>query len=103
MLLLRFKQTRVFDRDHRMVGEVLKKRDLLGGERSDFPSPHENDADRHALMQQWSRKCCPVAFAFCVAASGRKFPILRRKIANLNRPTIAGRSSNYPLAICRNA
>ena len=38
-LLLGFEQTRVFDRDHCLVGKVLEKRDLLGVEWSDFPSP----------------------------------------------------------------
>ena len=38
-LLLGFEQAHVFDRDHRLAGEVLEKRDLLGGEWSDFPSP----------------------------------------------------------------
>jgi hypothetical protein len=31
-LLLGFEQTRVFDRDHCLVGKVLEKRDLLGVE-----------------------------------------------------------------------
>src|SRR6476659_5986475 len=60
-LLLGLKQARVFDRDHRLVGEVLEKRDLLGGERSDFPSPHKNYANWGALPQQWRRKRGTVA------------------------------------------
>jgi hypothetical protein len=38
-LLLGFEQTRDFDRDRCLVGEVLEKRDLLGVERPNLPSP----------------------------------------------------------------
>ena len=39
-LLLRFEQARIFDGNHRLVGEGLDKRDLLVGERPDLPSAY---------------------------------------------------------------
>ena len=102
-LLLRLEQTCVFDRDHRLVSEVLEQRDLPGGEWSDFPSSHQNDTNWDALAQQGRGKRRPVALTFCIAAAGGKFAVLRGEITDLNRPTIADRSANHPLAICGNA
>ena len=39
-LLLGFEQAHVFDRDHRLVGEGLKKRDLFVVETGGSPSPY---------------------------------------------------------------
>ena len=54
---LRFvKQAHVLDRDHRLVGEGLKQRDLLFGERPVFLAPDHDDADRRVLAQERHRE-----------------------------------------------
>jgi hypothetical protein len=70
-LLLGFEQPHVFDRDHRLVGEGLDKRDLLVAERSDLHSPYQNDSNGGTLAQQRRRKRGPMALGFRVPAAYR--------------------------------
>ena len=102
-LLLGFEQARVFDRDHRLVGEGLEKRDLFVVERSDFPSPYQNYSNGGALAQQRRRKRGTMALAFCVAAAHRVLAVLCGEIMDMNRPTIACGSSNHPVSVCGKA
>ena len=53
------KQAHVLDRDHRLVGEGLKERDLRVRERPDFRPPQHDRADRLALAHQRRRESGP--------------------------------------------
>ena len=78
-LLLGFEQARVFDRDHRLVGEGLEKRNLVVGEWSDLPSPEQNSSNGRypraaTVFRAWCdgpgvlRRCCP---------TGTRYPLRR--------------------------
>src|SRR5258706_6499435 len=82
-------KARVFDRDHRLVGEGLEKRDLSVVERSDLHSPYQDYSNRGAPAQQRRRKCRAMALLFCVRAAHRVVTGLHSEIMDMNRPTIA--------------
>ena len=100
---LGFEQAHVFDRDHRLAGEGLEKRDLFVVERSDLPSPDQNYSYGGTLAQQRRRKRGTMALAFCVAAAHRVFAVLCGEIMDMNRPTVACGSSHHPVSVCGKA
>ena len=102
-LLLGFEQPHVFDRDHRLVGEGLQKRDLLVAERSDLHSPYQNDSNGGTLAQQRRRKRGPMALAFRVPAAYRVLAVLCGEVMDMNCPTIACGSSNHRVSVCGNS
>src|ERR1700739_775748 len=98
-LLLGFEQAHVFDRDRRLVGEGLEKRDLVVGEWSDLPSPEQNYSNGGPLAQQRCRERGAMALAFRVTAARRVLAILCGEIVDMNRPSITYGSSYHPVAI----
>ena len=99
VLLLGFEQTRVFDRDRRLGGKGLEKRNLFVGERSDLGSPYENCSDGAALAQQRRRKRGVPTLAFHEPAAQRVLAVLRGDIMDMKRPTIARGSPGYRVSI----
>ena len=76
LLLQRFlglvEQPRVLDGDHGLVGEDLRKGDLLGVEIADRIAQDAKAADRLALAQQWHEETRPPADGSGQLASARK-------------------------------
>jgi hypothetical protein len=103
MLLLGFEQPHVFDRDHRLVGEGLEKRDLSVVERPDLHSPYQDDSNRGALAQQRRRKCRAMAFLFCVDGAHRVLTGLGGEIMDMNRPAIACGPPDHRVSVCGNS
>jgi hypothetical protein len=102
-LFLGFEQPHVFDRDHRLIGEGLEKRDLLVAEGSDFHSPYQNYSNGDPLAQQRRRKCGPMALAFRVPAAYRVLAVLCDEVMDMNRPTFACGSSNHRVSVSRSS
>src|SRR5262249_13798918 len=57
-LLNLLEQPYVFDGDHRLVSEGLKKFDLFFSKRSNFLAANGDHSDRNTLAQQWRAECC---------------------------------------------
>ena len=63
-------QPHVLDGDHRLVGERLEERDLLGREGiGPRPANHEDDAQRLALPEQRRRQDCPATDPACTCGT----------------------------------
>ena len=94
----------VFDRDHRLVGEGLEKRDLLVVERSDLPFAVlellqwgvPSRSNGVASVVRW-----PSRFA-SLLPTGYSL-VLRGEIMDMNRPTIACGSSGHRVSVCGKA
>jgi hypothetical protein len=70
-------QAHVFYRDHRLVGEGFKKRDLLGGERLDCQSSNEYHSNRKAFSKQrYSQKSTDAVLLSQSPGIGKFFPRL---------------------------
>src|ERR1700675_2340348 len=98
-LFLGFEEVHVFDRDHRLVGKGLEKRDLFVGERSDFRSSYENCSDGGTLAQQRRRKRSVPTLAFHEPAAQRVLAVLRGDIMDMDRPTIICGSSSHRFSV----
>src|SRR5437868_13477172 len=75
-LLLGFEQAHVFDRDRRLGGEALEKRDLFVVERLHLQSPYQNYSHGSTLAQQRRRKRGVITLAFYGPAAHRVLALL---------------------------
>ena len=85
-------QADVLDGDHRLVGERLEKRDLLGREGMDLgPPSDEDDAQRRALAQQRRHQHCPGdGPGLPHAGHGfRELRLGRHDVLDVDRPPVA--------------
>src|SRR5262249_7746570 len=102
-LLLGFEQAHVLNRNHRLGGEGLDKRDLFVGKRSDLPSSDQNYSDGVTLAQQWRPERGTMPLAFCIAAANRVLGFLGGEIMDMNCSTIACGSPGHRLSVCANS
>ena len=94
-------QPHVLDGDHRLVGERLEERDLLGREGMDLgPTMDEDDAQRRALAQQRRSHDCPdVGPGLPDARRGsRELRLGRPDVLDVDRPPVAHNPSAQELA-----
>ena len=83
----------VLDGDHGLVGEGLKQRDLLVGERIHLGTPELDRAHRRPLPQQWNAQRRPVAQLSCEGTAFGKLLPLAREIRHVHGPLLEHRAS----------
>ena len=87
-MLLGFKQPRILDGDHGLIGEGLKKGDLPLGEELCLGAAQRDHSNRDTFSHQRDTKYRVKSLAPCIFAAFGKFVRLGLDISNVEGPLI---------------